>query len=101
MEFGGAAMHGDFPTIVGSIGVGLLLLAYFLNLIKRILPDSRIYTTLNIVGAGLACYSSYLISFVPFIILEGVWFAVSVIALIKLFGVPPSGGQAQRSEPTA
>ncbi len=49
-------MHGDFPTIVGSIGVGLLL-AYLLNLIKRVSQDSRIYTTLNVVGAGLACYS--------------------------------------------
>jgi len=77
-------MHGDFPTIVGSIGVGLLLLAYFLNLIKRLSQDSKLYTMLNIIGAGLACYSSYLIDFVPFIILEGVWVVVSLIALIKL-----------------
>ena len=87
-------MHGDFPTIVGSIGVGLLLIAYFLNLIKRVSQDSRLYTSLNVVGAGLACYSSYLISFVPFIILEGVWFLISAVALIKLFVVQPSGGQA-------
>jgi hypothetical protein len=87
-------MHGDFPTIVGSIGVGLLLLAYLLNLINRVSRDSRLYTALNVVGAALACYSSYLISFIPFIILEGVWFVVSVIALIKLFVVPHSGGQA-------
>jgi hypothetical protein len=77
-------MHGDFPTVVGSIGVGLLLLAYLLNLIKRVSQSSRSYTMLNVVGAGLACYSSYLINFVPFIILEGVWFVVSAIALIKL-----------------
>ena len=87
-------MQGDFPTIVGSIGVGLLLLAFLLNLIKRVSQDSRIYTTLNVVGAGLACYSSYLISFIPFIILEGVWFVVSAIALIKRLVVPPSGGKA-------
>ncbi|HEU0184088.1 MAG TPA: hypothetical protein VFS27_02165 [Blastocatellia bacterium] len=77
------AMHGDFPTIVGSIGVGLLLIAYLLNLTRRAPQGSRLYTTLNVVGAGLACYSSYLISFVPFIILEGVWFVVSAVALIK------------------
>ena len=77
-------MHGDFPTVVGSIGVGLLLLAYLLNLIKRASQSSRLYATLNVVGAGLACYSSYLIGFVPFIILEGVWLVVSAIALINL-----------------
>ncbi|MGH9766585.1 MAG: CBU_0592 family membrane protein [Blastocatellia bacterium] len=85
-------MHGDFPTIVGSIGVGLLLLAYFLNLIKRLTQDSKLYTTLNIIGAGLACYSSYLISFIPFIILEGVWFVVSLVALINL--LKPDRSQA-------
>ena len=77
-------MHGDFPTIVGSIGVGLLLLAYLLNLIKRLSQESKLYTTMNIIGAGLACYSSYLIGFAPFIILEGVWAIASMIALIKL-----------------
>ena len=75
-------MHGDFPTIVGSIGVGLLLVAYFLNLMKKLSRDSKLYMSLNILGAGLACYSSYLIGFAPFVILEGTWFAVSLIALI-------------------
>ncbi len=73
--------------MVGAVGVGLLLLAYLLNLIKRISQDSKLYAILNIVGAGLACYSSYLISFVPFVVLEGVWFVVSLVALIRLFEV--------------
>ncbi len=77
-------MHSSFPTLVGTIGVSLLLLAYLLNLSKRISQESKTYTILNIVGAGLACYSSYLISFVPFVILEGTWFIVSLVALIKL-----------------
>ena len=80
-------MHGDFPTLVGSVGVSLLLLAYFLNLIKRLSQDSRLYALLNIVGAGLACYSSYLISFIPFVILEGTWFVVSLVALGKSLGM--------------
>jgi len=85
-------MHGDFPTIVGSVGVGLLLLAFLLNLMKRVPQDSKSYVILNILGAGLACYSSYLISFVPFVILEGVWFVVSLVALVR-----PSG--TERKQP--
>jgi len=46
-------MHGDFPTVVGSIGVGLLLLAFLLNLIKRVSQDSRLYTMLNIIDDAL------------------------------------------------
>jgi hypothetical protein len=39
---------------------------------------------LNVVGAGLACYASYLIHYWPFVILEGTWFLVSLIGLIKV-----------------
>ena len=43
----------------------------------------------KMIGAGLACLSSYLIGFTPFAILEGVWCAVS------LYGLSPEpGGQA-------
>ena len=82
----GLPMYVEFPTIVGSVGVGLLLLAYLLNLLKRISQDSKTYVILNILGAGLACYSSYLISFIPFVVLEGTWLMVSLMALTKVLG---------------
>jgi hypothetical protein len=42
---------------------------------------------LNLVGAALACLSSYLIDFMPFVLLEGTWSAVAAIALARrLFG---------------
>jgi hypothetical protein len=36
---------------------------------------------LNILGAGISCYASFLIHYTPFIILEAVWCLVAVIAL--------------------
>ena len=69
--------------VIGSLGVGLLLLAFFLNIFKLISQHSKIYGLLNIVGAGLSCYASYLIGFVPFIILEGTWAFVALISLIR------------------
>jgi len=49
-------MHGDFPTIIGSIGVGLLLLAYLLNLIKRVSQNCSNLAIQDIktVGCGIA-----------------------------------------------
>ena len=75
----------DFQTIIGTVGVTLLLVAYFLQLIKKISSDSKIYALLNIIGSLLSAYSSYLIAFVPFIVLELTWALVSVIALVKAF----------------
>ncbi len=74
----------DFSTLVGSVGVALLLLAFLLNLFRVLPQDSKAYTVVNFVGAGLSCYASYLIHFLPFVILEGVWCLVALAALIRL-----------------
>jgi len=73
--------HDDPATLVGSIGVALLLLAFLLNLLKVLRSDARLYMALNLAGAGLACYSSYLIDFMPFVVLEGAWAAVALAAI--------------------
>ena len=76
------ADHGS-ATWIGSLGVALLLVAFLLNLIKKMRPDGTAYLALNAIGAGLACYSSYMIQFVPFIVLEGAWALVAVAGLTK------------------
>lgn len=68
---------------IGSTGVALLLAAFFLNLFGFLNRRSRSYQTMNAVGAGLSCYASYLIGFVPFVVLEGTWSAVALAALLR------------------
>lgn len=72
---------GIDATIVGSAGVALLLLAFFLNLLRYLRADGALYLVLNLVGAALACISSYLIDFMPFVLLEGTWSVVAAVAL--------------------
>ena len=71
--------------ILGSVGVALLLVAFLMNLLKKWSQDSLLYILMNTIGAGLACASSVLIHFFPFIILEGTWMLVSLFALAKYF----------------
>jgi len=73
----------DFATWIGSTGVTLLLVAFVLNLLKVLSPDGRLYSVLNLVGAGLACWSSWLIQFMPFVVLEGTWAFVALMALAR------------------
>jgi hypothetical protein len=72
-----------YNDIIGMLGVGLILLAYFLNTAKLLPKDGKLYYVLNIVGAALACYASYLISYMPFVILEGTWTLVSIYGLMR------------------
>ena len=70
---------------IGFIGVTILLLAFLLNIMGKLSKDGLPYILLNIVGAGLACLASYLINYLPFVLLEGTWSLVSTIALVRYF----------------
>lgn len=78
----------DAATGLGSLGVALLLMAFFLNLFKFIAQDSIPYIGMNIAGAGLACWSSWIIAFMPFVILEAVWCLIAVAALVRWIRTP-------------
>lgn len=71
--------------IIATIGVSLLLIAFFLQILKVIKTESTTYGLLNLFGAAIAGYASWLISFIPFVILEGVWCFVAIYGLIKLY----------------
>jgi len=71
--------------IIASIGVIILLIAFLLNLYKKLPAESKTYSLMNFIGAGLCCFASWMVSFYPFVILEGVW---GFVALISLFKVP-------------
>ncbi len=57
-------------NIIASIGVAMLLVAYFLNLFKLLPQESKAYGILNVIGAALACYASFMMGFIPFVILK-------------------------------
>jgi hypothetical protein len=69
--------------LIGFLGVFLLLLAFFLNLTLVLKLNSFWYLLLNLVGSGLACLASVFLHYLPFIILEGIWALVSLVALLK------------------
>lgn len=70
--------------LIGFTGVGLILLAYFLNLLEYWSSRGIIYLAVNFTGATLACWSSILIHSIPFTILEGTWALVSAAGLIQV-----------------
>jgi hypothetical protein len=78
-------------NLIGAIGVTLLLAAFLLNLVKVLPAQGYAYSALNVIGAALACYSSYLIDFMPFVVLEGVWTAAAAFALARAALNPASG----------
>lgn len=73
----------NYTDIIGTIGVGLILFAFFLSTARLIEGGGKLYYVMNIFGAALACYASILITYTPFVILEGTWTIVSIYGLMK------------------
>ena len=71
--------------IIASLGVIILLIAFLLNLYKKLSADSKTYALLNFLGAGICGFASFMIRFYPFVILESIW---AFVALVSLFKVP-------------
>ena len=74
--------------LVGTLGVGLVLIAYFLNIFSFIKKDGILFFNLNIIGGAISCYAATLIEFWPFIILEGIWTFVSIVGLVNTIKKP-------------
>ncbi|MCF8234719.1 MAG: hypothetical protein K9G67_10900 [Bacteroidales bacterium] len=72
----------DTTDIIGAAGVGLLLLAYLLLMMKVLNRNDNVYIVMNLLGASIACYASVLLEYMPFIILEAFWALIALAALI-------------------
>ncbi len=70
--------------IIASVGVIILLIAFMLNLMGKLSSESKAYKLMNFIGAGTCCYASYMVSFYPFVVLEGVWGTVALVSLLKV-----------------
>lgn len=70
--------------IIATIGVTTLLVAFFLQTINKLAYTDATYILLNLFGAALTGYSSWMINFIPLVVLEAVWAGVSLFGLLKL-----------------
>lgn len=82
------------PLLIGSIGVGLLLLGFVLNLTRVLTERSVLYLLLNVVGSFLAAWYAYTGNSVPFVILELTWGGAALfrLAMVAMKNPRPQAG---------
>jgi hypothetical protein len=68
---------------IASVGVGILLIAFFLNVFGYINNKSKTYALLNAIGGIISCYASYLVNFYPFVVLNIIWSGTAILSLFK------------------
>ena len=78
-------MQYAWYDIIGSIGVGLLILTYTALQLEKIRSEALLYSLLNALGASLILISLiYSFNFAAFIV-EFFWMLISIYGIIKYF----------------
>ncbi|HQU85060.1 MAG TPA: hypothetical protein PKY59_18105 [Pyrinomonadaceae bacterium] len=78
-------MNFAWYDIIGSIGVGFIILTYVLLQTERIKSESLLYSLLNASGAVLVIFSLYFnFNFSAFIV-EFFWVLISLFGIGKYF----------------
>ncbi|MGH2958353.1 MAG: CBU_0592 family membrane protein [Solirubrobacterales bacterium] len=69
--------------ILGALGI---LIAFISVQTGRMTASAASYLWLNVIGAGLLTVSAVIEEQWGFILLEGVWTAVALVGLVRLYG---------------
>lgn len=69
--------------LFGGLGFVLLLIAFFMNLSKKIVRNTFVYNGLNFIGSLILLYYAYQIGSMLFVILEAVWAIISLVFLFR------------------
>ena len=78
-------MNFTFYDLIGSIGVGLIILTYILLQTEKIRSENLSYSVLNGLGAGLIVFSLvYNFNFSAFVV-ESLWVLISIYGIGKYF----------------
>ena len=75
----------DGADIVGTAGVALILLCYYLLQARRLTIEHPYYSLLNLIGSSLIMYSLFFHWNTPSFIIEIVWIGISIWGLCKVF----------------
>ncbi len=76
-------LHALSNTI-GMIGVIMQLIVYFLLSANRISSNTLFYQIFNMIGACCILYSLYFHWNTPSVIIEIIWFLISIRAVVRL-----------------
>lgn len=78
-------MQYAWYDILGTVGVGIIILTYILLQLERVRSEQLIYSLLNAVGAALILVSLYYSFNFPSFIVEFFWLLISLFGIGRYF----------------
>jgi len=78
-------MNFAWSDLVGSVGVGIIILTYVLLQTEKLRSESLTYSVLNALGAGLIVFSLFFSFNLSAFIVEALWVLISLYGIAKYF----------------
>ena len=75
----------DTLSLIGITGTGIILITFLLNQSGKWSAESHSYDAANALGSLILVGYAILLGSIPFMILNGVWFIVSLRDVIRSF----------------
>ena len=72
-----------FHDIIGTLGVALILLCYFLIQVGKLTAENLSYSVINMVGASLILFSLYYEFNFASVLIESFWVLISLIGISR------------------
>ncbi len=79
-------MSFDLITFIGVLGATIILIGFFLNQTRKLTVESPWYDGINALGSVILLVYAVLLGSYPFMVLNTVWFVVSVYGLFVRYG---------------
>ncbi len=80
----------DIYSIIGWTGAGLIIVAYFLLVTKRLKFNSIVYNLLNLFGAAGLAISTFATKSWPAMALNIIWIGIAVFSVYKIMNTKPT-----------
>ena len=75
----------NWYDILGTLGVGVIVLTYILLQTERVRSDQLSYSLMNAIGAALILISLYFDFNLPSVVVEVFWLLISLFGIGKYF----------------
>jgi hypothetical protein len=73
-------------TTIGYLGAALFIISYFLLSYGRLKADGPVYQVMNVIGALCLIINALNLADLPTLLVNGVWFLIGLVALIRILG---------------
>ena len=88
-----------YSNLVGYIGVGIILVAFYCSQINAVNHEHLTYSSSNLIGSLCLLFSLYFHPNSPSIVIEIAWLGISLIGMVRIYRQRLKKSREEKAKP--